>query len=86
MTSRKPTAEAKLAQLRSDPAWCAVYGAAFVASFERGYAIPGVGFDCALDNNAEQAIAVADAAVKELEEYVGDGNFPGVLPRKGAKP
>lgn len=54
--------------------WEATYAAAFVAEVNRALGTVdtlgrGVSFDRALENNAETAIAIADAAVKQLVDW-----------------
>ena len=56
--------------------WTATYAASFVAQFHAGYGmnIGGrmVTFEQALSGNAEQAIALADAAVAQLRDWEKD--------------
>ena len=59
--------------------WDAAYAAAFVQQFNRSYsALVACGernfFDVALAGNAEAAITIADAAVRQLDEWVSEGN------------
>lgn len=59
--------------------WEATYAAAFVASFGRTLAMLYAdgkyrgAFDKALENNAEEACTVADAAVAQLDDWVRNG-------------
>ena len=59
--------------------WDAAYAAAFVEQFDRSFSErvsrrERNPFDDALENNAETAITIADEAVRQLDEWVSEGN------------